>query len=75
MIAEVCKPVQRLISVKAAWTWNRSYQEIYKRAKVPLKEDMCREYYHARKLVYLETDTSGVTQGITLLQIRDNINC
>ena len=38
MTAEVCETLLRLTSVKAEWTWNRTYQEIDKRAKSPVKE-------------------------------------
>ena len=30
MTVEVFLPIQRLSSVKAEWTWHRTYQEIYK---------------------------------------------
>ena len=31
MTVEVCKPLRRLTSVEAEWTWNRTYQEIYEK--------------------------------------------
>ena len=33
------------------------------------------KYYDVRKPLYLETDTSKVGLGTTLLQVRDNLNC
>ena len=75
MTVEVCEPLQMLKSVKAEWMWNRKYQEIYKRAKLLVKEDTCMRYYDVRKPLYLETDASGVSMGIVLVKVRDNLNC
>ena len=72
---KVYEPLWRLTSVKAEWTWNRIYQEIYERATLLVKEDMCMKYYNVRKPLYLETDASGVGLGVELLQVRDNLNC
>ena len=36
--AEVCKTLQKLTSVKAAWTWNRMYQDLYDTAKNIIKK-------------------------------------
>ena len=33
MTVEIIKPLRRLTSVNATWTWNRSYQDIYERTK------------------------------------------
>ena len=71
----MCEPLRRLTSVNVAWTWNRSYQEIYDRGKSVAKEDTCMKYYYVRKPLYLETDISGVGLGPTLLQVRDNLSC
>ena len=75
MNADVCKPPQRLISFKAVLVWNRTYQEIYERAKFLVKEDACMKYYDVWKPLHLETDASGVGLGVTLLQVMDNLNC
>ena len=61
--------------VKAVWTWNRTYQEVYERMKSLVKDNTCMKYHGVRKPLYLKTDTSGVRQGVTLLKVRDNLNC
>ena len=33
------------------------------------------KYYNTRKLLYLETDASGVGMGATLPQVRDDLSC
>ena len=40
-----------------------------------MKEDTCMKYYDVRKPLYVETDTSGIGLGATLLQVRDDLNC
>ena len=75
MTVEVCKPLGMMTSVNGTWMWNRSYQEINERAKSLVKEDTCMKYYDVRKPLYLETDASGVSLGIAVLQVRDNLNC
>ena len=30
---EICELLRKITSVKAEWTWNKSYQDIYKKAK------------------------------------------
>ena len=36
---EACDPLQRLTSVKSEWTWNRSYQYLFDKAKTMIKEE------------------------------------
>ena len=72
---EVYKPHHRLTSVKAKWTWNRTYEEISKRVKSLVKEDRCMKYNDVRKTLYTETDKSEVGLGATLLRVRGNLNC
>ena len=36
---------------------------------------MCMKFYDDTKLLYLETDASGISLGAALLQLRDNTNC
>ena len=76
MTTEVCEPFMRMTSVNTVWTWNRSHQKIYGTAKFLVKEDTCMKYYDdARKLLYLETDVSGVGLGTQILQVKNNVNC
>ena len=37
---EVYEPLWRLTSVKADWTWNKSYQNLFNKAKTLIKEGM-----------------------------------
>ena len=75
MTAEVCKTFTWLTSVNTAWMWNRSYQEMYERAKSLVKEDICMKCYNVRVSLYLETDASVVGLCTTYLQLRDNQAC
>ena len=75
MTVEACEPLRRLTSVSTVWTWNTLYQGIYERVKFLLKVDTLMKLYDTRKSLYLETDTSGVDLGTTLLEVRDNLNC
>ena len=69
--AEVCEPLQKLTSSKMTWTTNTSYQQLFAKVKSFIKADMCMKFYDT-KLLYLETDASGVGLGAALLQLHDN---
>ena len=73
--SEACKPFRKLMSSKATWTWNASYQQLFNKAKSLIKAEMCMKFYDDTKLLYLKTDASGISLGATLLQLRDNTNC
>ena len=75
MTAEVCEPLRRLISVNVVWTLNRSYQEVYWKAKSLVKEERCTKYYNVRKPFCLEMDAPGVGLNTALLQVRDDRSC
>ena len=66
--ADVNDPLCNLTSSKVTWTWNVSYQSLFKKAKLLRKSDMCLKFYDDTKPLYLETDTSGVGLGAALLQ-------
>ena len=55
--------------------WNASYQQLFNKAKSLIKAEMCMKFYDVTKLLYLETDTSGISLGAALLQLMDNMNC
>ena len=74
-MSEACELLRKLMSSKATWTWNASYQQLFDKAKSLIKAEMCVEFYDNTKLLYLETDASGIILGAVLLQIRDNTNC
>ena len=72
--AEVCEPLRKLTSTRVAWTWNASYQHMLNKAKSLIKAEVCMKFYYI-KLLYLETDASGVGLGAALLQLCDNTAC
>ena len=73
--SEVCKPLRKLTSFKMTWTWNASYQQLFDKAKSLIKVEMCMKFYDDTKLLYLETDASGIGLGAAPLQLRDNTGC
>ena len=74
-MSEVCEPLRNLLSSKMTWTWNASYQQLFDKAKLLIKVEMCMKFYDDIKLLYLETDASGIGLGAALLQLRDNTGC
>ena len=72
---DVCDPLCKLTSSKVTWTWNASYQSIFNKAKLLIKSDMCMKLYDDTKLLYLETDASGVGLGAALLQTHEGTTC
>ena len=38
---EVCELLRKLTSAKVEWTWNATYQKMFKEAKAIIKEDAC----------------------------------
>ena len=66
--AEVYKPLQKVMLVKAEWSWNGIYQNLYDKAKKIIKQD-------ASKPWYLEIDVFNVSLGAESLQVREGMNC
>ena len=66
-ISEVCEPLHKLISVKANWTWNKTYKDLHKKAR-----DAHMMLYNA---LYLKTNTFGIGLDASLLRVRDSMNC
>ena len=52
-----------------------SYQQLFDKAKLLIKAEMCMKFYDDTKLLYLEIDASGIGLGAALLQLRDNMGC
>ena len=73
--AEVCELLCKLTSCKSTWMWNASYQQLFASAKLIIKADVCMKFYDKSKLLYLETDASGIGLGAALLQLHDNMVC
>ena len=74
-MSEVCKPLRKLTSSKAMWTWDTSYQQWFGKAKPLIKEEMCMKFYDDNKPLYLKTDMSRIGLRAALLQLRDNTAC
>ena len=73
--AVVCDPLWKLTSSKVTWTWNVLYQQLFTKAKLLIKTDICMKFYNDTKPLYLEIDASRVGLGATLLQLHDNAMC
>ena len=43
-MSEACKLLRKLMSSKATWTWNASYQQLFNKAKSLIKVEMCMEF-------------------------------
>ena len=71
----VCKPLRKLMSSKATWTWDTSYQQRFEKAKSLITAEMCMKFYYDNKPLYLKTDVSGISLRAALLQLRDNTTC
>ena len=54
---------------------NASYQQLFNKAKLLIKAEMCMKFYDDTKPLYLETDASSISLGAVLLKLRDNMNC
>ena len=50
------------------------YQDLYDRAKMIVEKDGCMKFYNTCRSLYLETDSTGVSLGARLLQVRDGMN-
>ena len=69
--AEICKPLQKLISTKSEKTWYSIYEKLYERTKSSIKKDTFMAFYSEKEQPYPETDALGVGLGASLLQVRD----
>ena len=49
--------------------------KLFAKAKALIKVDVCMKFYNDTKLLYLETDASGVGLRAALLQLCDNTTC
>ena len=73
--AELCEPLRKLTSTRVAWTWYASYHQMFNKAKSLIKAEVCMKFYGDTKPLHLETDASGVSLGVALLQLCDNTAC
>ena len=49
--------------------------ELFDKTKSLIKADMYMKFYDDTKLLYLETDASGVGLGVALLQMHEGTTC
>ena len=73
--ASMCETLQKLMSSRAVWMWNMSYQALYDKNKIFNKANVYMKFYDETKPLYLKTDDSGIGLGTTLLQTRDGTTC
>ena len=73
--SEVCKCLRKLTLSRTMWTWDASYQQRFEKAQLLNRTEMYMKFYDDTKLLYLETDVSGIGLGAALLQVRDNTAC
>ena len=73
--AEVYKPLRKLTSSKAMLTWDASYQQQFKKAKMLIKAEKCMKFSNDNEPLYLETDAPRIGLGAALLQLRDDTSC
>ena len=59
--------------MKKEWTWNASYQRLFDKAKLIIKEDACLKFCKEMKCLYLEISVVGCRA--TLLQIGVGTSC
>ena len=41
----ICDPLHNLTSSRAVWMWNASYQALYEKTKLLIKDDVCMKFY------------------------------
>ena len=51
------------------------YQDLYNKTKKMVKKDACMKFYNVARPLYLETDTSSISLGARLLEVRNDMNC
>ena len=73
--AEVCESLIKLTSAKVEWMWNATFPNKFEEEKAIIKQDVWMKFYDETKLLYIETDESGVGVGAALLQTTDNMTC
>ena len=57
-MAEVCDSLRQLTLLKAEWTWNASYQELFDEVKSFIKEDTLINFDDEMRPPYMKTDGS-----------------
>ena len=51
------------------------YQNMFDKTKAIIKEDACMNFYDETKMLYAETNVSGVGLGAALLQTKSGTSC
>ena len=73
-MVDVCELLRKLMSAKIEWTWNGTYQNMFEKAKVIIK-DVCMKFYDETNPLHIVTDAYGDGLGAALLQTRSSTNC
>ena len=60
MTAQVCELLCKLTLMKADWTCNKTYQDLYEIAKRIVKRDVCMKFCDATRPLYVEIDASSL---------------
>ena len=71
-VAQVCKPLRELISVKSDFKWHKHHTEAFENAKKLVSKDCCLRFYDSELPLYMEMDASKVGLGAALLQPQEN---
>ena len=50
---EKCEPLRRLKSVEAEWTWKRTYDKLYNKAKTIIKVHACMKFGNEKEPLYM----------------------
>ena len=66
-IAKICEPLKRLTSVKVNWIWNKTYDEVFNKAKTFIKKDVSMNVINKTEPLYIEIDIFGVGLGAGVL--------
>ena len=56
--AGICESLRKLTSARTEWTWNVTYQKIFSKVKLIMK-DACIKFYDETKPLSIWTDASG----------------
>ena len=67
----MCKPPRKLTSVSSEPIWNEISQDVYKKARHLIKNDVCHNMYDTKTVLCIETDAPSIGLGTGLLQTHD----
>ena len=74
-MTEICDSLRQPTLVKTEWICSASYQKLFDKSKLIIKEDACVTFYNEMELLYLEINASRVEFRANLLQTREGMSC